>query len=84
MKKLKLTEKQRQEARMWLERERSRLISTAKDVLYTGKIAPNRDDPRAVARFLAMELFDFVPREAKSVGRLIENRWNENVFSARC
>ena len=69
--KRKLTEEQRQAL------VRSVLKRSAKDILYMGKIVPNADDPRALARYLAQELFDF-PHGRRSVGRsiggLIESR----------
>jgi hypothetical protein len=74
---MKLTEKQLKEAR------RRALERTAKDVLYMGKIRPNADNPRTVAKYLVQELFDCPPRGARAVGRLIELRWNEQRFIGR-
>ena len=68
--KRKLTEEQRRAA------VRRALERSAKDILYMGKILPNKDNPRAVAKYLAQELFDFPPGGARKVCSLIEWRWN--------
>jgi len=72
--KRKLTEEQRKAA------VRRALQRSAKDVLYMGKIVPNADNPRAVARYLIAELFACPSRGTRAVGRLIERRWNEQRF----
>jgi hypothetical protein len=55
---------------------RRALTRNAKDVLYMGKILPKRDSPRHVARYLAQELFDSPQQGARSLGRIVELRWN--------
>jgi hypothetical protein len=80
VKKRKLTEEQLKEAR------RRVLQRSAKDILYMGKIVPNRDNPRAVAKYLSAELFASprrLGRGVRSLGRIIELRWNEPRFVAR-
>jgi hypothetical protein len=64
--------------------ERRALTRYAKDVLYMGKIVPNADSPRHVARYFAQELFDCPPRGARSLGWIVERRWNEQRFSLKC
>jgi hypothetical protein len=72
--KRKLTEEERKEAiRRVLER-------SAKDILYMGKILPNKDDPRVVAKYLAQELFDSPSGGARKLRSLIE--WRSNVWRA--
>jgi hypothetical protein len=75
--KRKLTEKERKDA------TRRVLQRSAKDILYMGKIVPDADNPRAVARYLAQELFECPPRGAWSLGRIVERRWNEKQFVAK-
>lgn len=48
------------------------LQRNAKDILYLGKIARNKDDSRAVAKYLSAELFACPARGARSLGRIIE------------
>jgi hypothetical protein len=45
-----------------------------KDILYMGKIAPNRDDPRAIAKYLAHELFVCFPTGVDILATKIKSR----------
>jgi hypothetical protein len=68
MKKRKLTEEERKAV------VRRGLEQISKDILYMGKIAPNRGDPRAVAKYLAHELFECFPIGTDTLARLIKSR----------
>jgi len=72
--KRKLTEEERREA------VRRALERSAKDILYMGKVLPNKDNPRVVAKYLAQELFDSPSGGARKLRALIE--WRCNVWRA--
>jgi hypothetical protein len=74
--KRKLTEEERRKA------VRSVLKRSATDLFYIWKIAPRRDKPPAVAKYLALELFACPPRGARLLSRVVERRWNEKRFVA--
>jgi len=74
MKKRKLTEEELREAR------RRALQRSAKDILYMGKILPNKDNPRDVAKYLAQELLDSPSGGARKLCSLIV--WRCNVRRA--
>jgi len=57
------------------------LQRSAKDILYMGKIARNKDDPRAVAKYLSAELFVCPALGARSLGRIIECDGTSRVLS---
>jgi hypothetical protein len=59
------------------------LQRSAKDILYMGKIARNKDDPRAVAKYLSAELFACPARGGALVRPDNRVRWNEQGFVAR-
>jgi hypothetical protein len=59
------------------------LQRNAKDILYLGKIARNKDDSRAVAKYLSAELFACPARGGALVRPDNRVRWNELGFVAR-
>jgi hypothetical protein len=56
------------------------LAPSARTILYYGKLVPNRDSPRAVARYLAEELRASPWYGARSLMRIVELRWNVKGF----
>jgi hypothetical protein len=56
------------------------LQRSAKDILYMGKIARNKDDPRAAAKYLSAELFACPTRGGALVRPDNRVRWNEQGF----
>jgi hypothetical protein len=92
MKKRKLTEEERRAAiHRAVERSAKRKLTAKRllvqrspsGLLLIAKVHPNWNNPRAVAKGLAQEIFEFPSSGARELGWVIERRWGDRRFLSR-